>query len=101
MTKSQYWQAIIQQWRESGLTQTQFCTEQEIKLHNFYYWLKKLRVENEPDLGRAGFIPVAVSSNTAPKIELHLGQAILKLNLTELPSVLNQLKQAGWLHAAA
>ena len=99
MTKAQYWQTVIQQWRESGLTQTQFCTEQDIKLHNFHYWLKKQRFENEPDLGRTGFIPVSVSPHSDSKIDLHLGQAILKLNLTELPDVLSQLKQSGWLHA--
>ena len=101
MTKSQHWQVIIQQWRNSGLTRTQFCTEKNIKLHNFQYWLKKQRLENEPDLAGAGFIPVSVNPNSSQKIELHLGQAILKLNLTELPDVLNQLKQSGWLHAAA
>ena len=101
MTKAQYWQAVIQQWRDSGLTQTQFCTEQDIKLHNFQYWLKKQRLEHEPDLAGAGFIPVSVNPNSSQKIELHLGQAILKLNLAELPDVLNHLKQTGWLHAEA
>ena len=101
MTKAQHWQAVIQQWRESGLTQIQFCTEQNIKFHTFQYWLKKQRLKNEPDVGDAGFIPVGVTPNSDPTIELHLGQAILKLNLAALPDVLNQLKQTGWLHVAA
>jgi len=101
MTKSQHWQAIIEQWRDSGLTQTQFCTEQDIKLHNFYYWLKKQRLENEPDFGHADFIPVSVSTNSYQKVELWIGKAVLKFDLDTLPDVLAQLKQTGWLHASA
>ena len=100
MTKAQHWIAIIQQWRDSGLTQKQFCAEQNIKLCTFHYWLKKQRLENEPNPA-AGFIPIAVSSSSNHKVELHLGQAVLKLNLALLPDVLDQLKQTGWLHAAA
>ena len=98
MTKTQHWQAVIQQWHASGLTQKQFCAEQDIKLHNFQYWLKKQRLEHEPS--DTGFMPISVLSNSTPTIELHLGQVILKINLTELPDVLNQLKPTGWLHAA-
>lgn len=100
MNKSQYWQATIQQWRDSDLTQKQFCAEQNIKLCTFHYWLKKQRLDNEPNPA-AGFIPVAVTSSSNPEVELHLGQAVLKLNLALLPDVLNQLKQTGWLHATA
>jgi hypothetical protein len=32
MSKSQHWQAIIEQWKASGLTQKQYCAEQKIKV---------------------------------------------------------------------
>lgn len=101
MSKTQHWQSIIQQWRDSGLTQTQFCAQQNIKLGTFHYWLKKQRLENTPESTPASFIPVTVSSKPNALLELHLGQAVLKLDLALLPDVLNQLKQAGWLHVAA
>jgi len=101
MTKSQHWQIIIEQWRESDLTQKQFCAEQNIKLCTFQYWIKKQRLEGEPSAQSAGFLPVSVSSGSTQKVELWIGQAVLKFDLDTLPDVLAQLKQTGWLHASA
>lgn len=101
MTKSQRWQIIIEQWRESDLTQKQFCAEQNIKLCTFQYWIKKQRLEGEPSAQSSGFLPVSVSFGSTQKVELWIGQAVLKLDLDTLPDVLAQLKQTGWLHAAA
>ena len=100
MTKAQHWQAIVQQWRDSGLTQKQFCAEQNIKLCTFQYWINKQRLENKPDSDSVGFAPVVLTSDSSSQIELHLGSVMLKLDLDLLPDVLIQLKQAGWLHAA-
>lgn len=42
--------AMIQRWKESGLTQQKFCQQETISFNNFYYWLKKFRkqVEKSP-----------------------------------------------------
>jgi hypothetical protein len=50
----------IEQWKESGITQKQFCQEHEIALSNFFYWHKKHR-KHSPST--PGFIPIAVHSN--------------------------------------
>ena len=43
MYRAGEWTAIIRQCRESGLSNKQFCLENDIPESKFYYWLKKLR----------------------------------------------------------
>jgi hypothetical protein len=49
--------SYISQWKESGLSQKQYCLENKISSSNFFYWYKKYRKQNNPV---TGFIPVHV-----------------------------------------
>ena len=100
MTKAQHWQSIIDQWRASGLTQRQFCSNNNVKLSSLSYWLKKLR-QPESEQKSSGFIPVSVLSDSANRIELHLGSAVIKCSPSQLPEILTILEQRGHLHAPA
>jgi hypothetical protein len=99
MSKSQHWKSIIKQWKDSGLTQKQFCDEQEIKIATLHYWIKKFRtaesVREEPR-----FLPL----NKAPApctIKLRLCGAVIELSIHQLPDVLVVLQQNGFIHASA
>ncbi|CAK2336086.1 transposase [Vibrio crassostreae] len=46
-TKQQHWQSIIDEQAQSDLTKADFCQQRNIKLATFYYWLKKLRTNDE------------------------------------------------------
>ncbi|WP_351001278.1 helix-turn-helix domain-containing protein [Shewanella sp. TB7-MNA-CIBAN-0143] len=46
--KHQYWSSLIEQQKQSGISITQFCAEQNISYQTFYTWAKKLRVQPEP-----------------------------------------------------
>ncbi len=37
---------IIDQWKESGLNQSQYCKQEKISYYVFKYWLQKYRKEN-------------------------------------------------------
>lgn len=39
----QQWTQIIQQYKNSGLTNKAFCAQNEISEKTYYYWLKKMR----------------------------------------------------------
>ena len=41
--KQKKWQRIITKWRESGLSQKQFCQENGINVSTFYFYKKKLK----------------------------------------------------------
>ncbi len=48
----QYWLDIIHQCRESGQSNSQWCTENGISIKSYYYWLAKIRkmaVEELPE----------------------------------------------------
>ena len=58
--QKEQWQELLEQWRSSGKPITVWCREQNISVHNFYYWRDKL-------------LPSLKKSNPSPKqfIELH------------------------------
>ena len=39
--KRRFWSQHIERWKHSGLTQTAYCRQHELKLHRFVYWRKK------------------------------------------------------------
>ena len=40
---------LISQWRLSGLTKSAFCSNHQISIHQFNYWLKKLSESKIPN----------------------------------------------------
>jgi hypothetical protein len=77
--KAAYWVGIIRRFRESGLTQPQFCLDNDISFHSLRWWLhqprakramealrdaKVHRVPSEPQsrtqLQAARFLPVRI-----------------------------------------
>ncbi len=39
--KRRYWKDHIDSWKASGLKQSQYCRQHDLKLHQFVYWRKK------------------------------------------------------------
>jgi len=61
----------IQSWKESGVSQHQYCLSNNLRFNTFYYWLKKDRSKNNPLTD--GFIPIRVqggSSDPATNVEI-------------------------------
>lgn len=72
----QYWQQIMNDWKNSGMQITSFCRMKNLALSSFYTWrqrLQKIALEDEPN-----FIPVELKSEPklSPKankpVTLHL-----------------------------
>jgi hypothetical protein len=38
LQKEKYWQEIVERQRRSGKSQAQFCKDEELNAHKFYYW---------------------------------------------------------------
>ena len=43
--KLSYWQAHIQGWRSSGLTQEAYCVREQLKRSTFDYWRSRIALE--------------------------------------------------------
>ena len=41
--KRQYWEAKISRWKESGMSQAEYCRGHDLKIKTFSYWLRKFR----------------------------------------------------------
>ena len=56
---------LIRSWEESGQSQKDFCANQGIKPHVFWYWLRRYREEGHQAKDRPkgqGFIPLKVEA---------------------------------------
>jgi len=73
--------AMINAWQQSGLSQKQYCLQNNIAYHIFHYWYKRYRDKQAGrGSGSAGFIPLTVNGASATGyVELQLpdGKKIL------------------------
>ena len=55
------WRHIMEEFKESSLGPSAFCSQKGISLSTFYQWLKKRKIENPPSA--PSFIPIRVDSD--------------------------------------
>lgn len=75
---------VIKRYQDCGLTQKEFCEQENLALHVFHYWLKKYKQEqpSEPDASpNPAFLPIeltgrAYTKSTACEIALPTGIVI-------------------------
>lgn len=67
---TKFWQHHIDQWSNSGLTQTEYCRQNDLSRDRFTYWKTKFNRKNLP----VEFVQI----NAQP---MSIGQPSLKLNI--------------------
>ena len=84
------WADHIQSQLSSGLSQQDYCKKQNIKVHCFWYWKRKLKSVTTRKSARAanrrdgGFIPVTVAANTpSPALSIVLPDGTTFKGVTE------------------
>jgi len=58
--KRQFWENHVQAWQQSGLTQAEYCRQNNLKNHRWWYWRKRISHPAETDVT---FVPLRFSSN--------------------------------------
>lgn len=61
-----FWQSHINEWQSSGLAQSTYCKENDLIVHRFGYWKRKLVDKKRPTPDSGGFIqlkPVVMPSS--------------------------------------
>jgi hypothetical protein len=58
--KRKFWENHIQAWQQSGLTQVEYCRQNHLKDHRWWYWRKRILKGTEPDVT---FVPLRFSSS--------------------------------------
>jgi len=46
--RSQFWQSHLETWKDSGLSQAEYCRQKELKSRIFTYWKLKLSSQDSP-----------------------------------------------------
>jgi len=70
--------SLIKKWHESGITQKEFCSQHDLSMHAFYYWLRKYKQANQSSENQ--FMPVEIRSpgNGAwGEIQIHYPNGVL------------------------
>ena len=64
---------IIEQWKQSGLSQNAFCEQQSMRFHKFYYWYKCYRRVNDiADENNRGFVKLKIEKPVlSSSVEIH------------------------------
>jgi len=90
-TRVQLWTERLERFRHSGLTASQFCSQESINPSSFYQWKKKLAAPEDQSLASLPVAPKFVSVQV--KQTRQAGIAILRLPAElslELPLSLQQ-----------
>ena len=45
--KRRYWKTHIKSWQSSGMSQSGYCREHNLKFHRFVYWRRKFHSSNQ------------------------------------------------------
>ena len=58
--KRQFWKNHIKSWERSGLSQTAYCRQNNLKMHRWWYWRKRISTPLATDVT---FVPLKFSSS--------------------------------------
>lgn len=61
-----FWQAHVEGWRESGLTQRAYCRRHELPEGHLSHWKHRLRKEQRRLSAKTQLVPIRVVEESAP-----------------------------------
>lgn len=64
-SRRSYWQAHIEGWKHSGLSQHEYCRQHHLSRSSFGYWRSRLRKREESS---PRFHPVVIAGKTPPPV---------------------------------
>ena len=102
-TTQQHWQSIIDDWKQTNLSQTAYCQQRNINIQQFYSWKSKLKaIKNPtPTAPAASFLPVVRDqpSESDASLRIHCNNAVIELTHTTDPTLFK--KAIHWLSEAS
>lgn len=58
--RKEYWEAIFQEWKVSGLTKALFCKQKNIASSSLHKWIKRLEKSSQLFHSDSLFLPITV-----------------------------------------
>lgn len=85
------WELRIADFRASGQTQSKWCADNHVKLHQLKYWLKKFENMNQISTTSPKWVSVTLDEQHAESkdtLQIHIGQASIEVKPGFDPSFL-------------
>ena len=95
------WTQVIQECRESGLSNREFCRQRGISEKTYYYWLKKIRESLAEQMAQR-LVPLdrTVAAQSLDMIRIRFGEATIqvpgKTNIEAIATLLQALQEQCW-----
>jgi hypothetical protein len=65
--KRKYWEGHIHKWEQSGLSQAEYCRQNDLKNHRWWYWRKRISRPTDNDVA---FVPLRFSTMSPKTIRV-------------------------------
>ncbi|MDE3840857.1 IS66 family insertion sequence hypothetical protein [Bacillus methanolicus] len=94
------WELRITEFRASGQTQSKWCADNNVKLHQLKYWLKKIENTNRISTPSTNWVSItmdeqyAESKDTSLSLQIKIGQASIEVKPGFDPSFLAEVVRA-------
>ena len=100
--KKAFWQSHMQQWRDSGLSQADYCAQHRLKIYQFHYWRGKLRAKSTKAESSPRLVELETKTDwNAPvrpervyPLKIHVGKAVIEVGSDMPPETLRQFVKA-------
>ena len=83
--RREYWTGQVQRWRESGLTQREYCKREGISIERFGAWKRRLDRENQNESGGLVAVPPKIVSSALFTVRPVLGLVVDERYRVEIP----------------
>jgi hypothetical protein len=91
--RAQFWHQVLEDWKRSGLSITEFCRQRNLKTVTFHRWKSLFQKANPPASSTTTFLPITLVPETLVEIALPNG-IVLKLPLAADPTLISQFLKA-------
>jgi hypothetical protein len=88
------WKRLIASYRASGQTQAKWCEANNLKLHQFKYWLKRIEGSTPKSAPAASFTPVVIEEPTLrldDTLQVKIGEVSIEVKPGFNPSLLAEV----------
>ena len=68
--RGRFWQRHLQRWRQSGLTQVQYCRQQRLSAAAFGWWKGQLSAGSSPCIKPKRGVPDEIADQSGPFVEV-------------------------------
>jgi transposase-like protein len=89
----QKWESRVVAFKSSNQSATEWCAAYDLKTHQLYYWIRKLKSEDEPTVKQTQWLSVEVgelNTSSQPKaLPIRVGKATIEVSPGFDPALLS------------